>query len=107
MMRKTFNKELKKAIINSKNPEQLIEDINNILNIMISDICEALKSKAQNSSSIDFIDIVTAIGIVKDGGIPTEHEVLELIDSYMDDNDNVNAKKLLKELIESHKGDKH
>ena len=105
MTNETYKKKISSIlyddIVNPEIREALVDQIINQTNLMKEDIAEAIKKKAQSGGGVDFIAVPQAIEIIANGGIPTEKEILDLIQEYMNDGDLEAANDLLDALKRS------
>ena len=102
MTNETFQKKIKTIISNADTSEYGVSaEILNLVNILKSDIAEAIKENAQSGSGVDFIDVPQAVDIIINGGIPTKRELIELAQEYMNDGDSEKANELLDKVLKA------
>ena len=100
MTHQTYHKRLDTLINQSiMSHDELIEQLENLKNILLSDIAEAIKENGQSGGGVDFIDVPKAIEIVGNGGIPTKRELLELAQEYMNEGNIKEANDLLNKVL--------
>ena len=75
-------------------------EIINLINILKSDIAQAIKDSAQSGGGVDFIDVPKAIEIVTNGGIPTRRELLELAQEFMNNGQIEKANALMEKILD-------
>ena len=99
MLNETYIRNLTKIIKGAKDEKDAIEKVVYLTNQLKEDIAQAIKDKGQNSGMADFISVPEAIEIISRGGISTTRERLELAVDMLEDGEDTEAKKILKDIL--------